>query len=92
MSSLFVTAIGVGAAGCSMASFVPQAVKVIKDHDATSVSLGMYVVTVIGFTLWSAYGAFLHSWPLVLSNLICLALSVLILGLKIRYPGASSAS
>jgi MtN3 and saliva related transmembrane protein len=75
--------VGVGAALCSMGSFAPQALKILRERDASGVSLPMYVVTVIGFSLWSAYGVMLRSWPLVGSNLVCLALSGLILGLKL---------
>lgn len=91
MANLFVTTLGVGAALCSMASFVPQALKCIRERDASSVSLQMYVVTVIGFALWTAYGFMLQSWPLVVSNLVSLALSSLILGLKLLYPAAAKA-
>jgi MtN3 and saliva related transmembrane protein len=92
MSNLLVTTIGVGAALCSMTSFIPQALKVIREHDATSVSLRMYVVTVIGFALWATYGVMLQSWPVVVSNLVSLGLSGLILGLKLRYPDAPKAA
>lgn len=68
-----------------MASFIPQAVKLAKVQDASSVSLKMYAVTVTGFALWTAYGVLLKSWPLVVSNLVSLSLAALILGLKIRY-------
>lgn len=91
MVHLLVTTIGVGAALCSMASFVPQALKCIRERDASSVSLQMYVVTVIGFALWTAYGFMLQSWPLVVSNLVSLGLSALILGLKLRYPDGAQA-
>jgi MtN3 and saliva related transmembrane protein len=77
--------VGVIAALCSMASFIPQAVKIIREHDASSVSLRMYVVTVVGLGLWSTYGVLLKSWPLIGSNLVSLALSGLILFLKLRY-------
>lgn len=77
--------IGTGAALCSMASFVPQIVKILREHDAEQVSLRMYVVTVTGFSLWIAYGAMTRSWPVVASNTVCLALSAMILVLKWRY-------
>ncbi len=82
---LLVNGVGVGAAVCSMASFVPQVVKIWRDKDASSVSLQMYVVTVTGFLLWTGYGAMLKSWPLVGSNAVCVALSAVVLGLKLRY-------
>ena len=86
-SSLFIDAVGVAAAVCSMASFIPQVAKIIRERDASAVSLRMYVVTVIGFSLWAGYGALLHSWPLIASNLISLSLAALVLGLKVRYRG-----
>jgi MtN3 and saliva related transmembrane protein len=45
----------------------------------------MYLVTVAGFALWVAYGVMLGSWPLVGSNLVCLALAAWILTLKFRF-------
>jgi MtN3 and saliva related transmembrane protein len=87
MQSLLVNGLGVAAAGCSMASFLPQLVKVIRERDASAVSLRMYVVTVVGFSLWALYGVFLKSWPLIGSNLVSLGLSALILVAKLRFDG-----
>lgn len=89
--ALLVDAVGVAAAVCSMASFVPQVAKIIKARDASAVSLRMYVVTVIGFSLWAVYGALLHSWPLIVANLISLSLAALVLGLKVLYRGTAPA-
>ncbi|WP_309606829.1 SemiSWEET transporter [Phenylobacterium sp.] len=88
-SWLFVDAIGVAAAVCSMASFVPQVAKIIRERDASAVSLRMYVVTVIGFSLWAVYGVLVRSWPLIGSNLVSLALAALVLALKVRYRRTS---
>jgi MtN3 and saliva related transmembrane protein len=87
ISQLAVNTIGVVAAVCSMSSFLPQALKIIRERDASSVSVRMYIVTVTGFVLWTLYGVLLKSWPLVGSNLVSLALASLILVLKLRYPG-----
>lgn len=95
MQPLVVNAVGVAAALCSMTSFVPQVVKIWREKDASQVSWWMYVVTVTGFSLWTAYGVFLKSWPLVGSNAVCLVLSAAILALKWRYrdgPDGSSAA
>lgn len=77
--------VGVGAALCSMTSFVPQIAKIVRERDAASVSLRMYAVTVTGFTLWTAYGLMIGSWPIAASNIVCLALSATILLLKWRF-------
>lgn len=77
--------VGTAAALCSMASFIPQIVKIVRERDASSVSLRMYAVTVTGFSLWIAYGALIESWPVAASNAVCLGLSGAILVLKWRF-------
>jgi MtN3 and saliva related transmembrane protein len=71
------------AAVCSTISFVPQAWKIIKTRDTKDISTGMYVLTVGGFFLWTAYGISLKQWPLVASNAICFLLSAFILMMKL---------
>lgn len=77
--------IGGAAALCSMASFAPQIVKIVRERDAASVSLRMYLVTVTGFALWTAYGLMIRRWPVAGSNAVCLAMALAILALKLRY-------
>ncbi len=76
--------VGVAAALCSMASFPPQIIKMARERDASGVSLRMYLVTVIGFSLWTAYGLMIGHWPVSGSNGVCLILSLTILILKLR--------
>jgi MtN3 and saliva related transmembrane protein len=90
-SQIIVEVIGVGAAVCSTTSFVPQLVKLIRDRTAEAVSAPMFMLTIAAFSLWSAYGVMVKSWPLVLSNLVSLALSAAILVLKLRYHGPDDA-
>jgi MtN3 and saliva related transmembrane protein len=45
----------------------------------------MYVVTVTGFVLWTVYGVLTDSWPVAVSNTVCLLLSAAILALKWRF-------
>ena len=77
------TVVGGIAAVLSTVSFVPQAAKIIRSRDTSSISTGMYAVTVAGFTLWTAYGAMQTAWPLIASNAICLLLSGFILTMKL---------
>lgn len=77
--------VGTGAALCSMLSFTPQIAKILHERDAASVSLRMYAVTVTGFSLWTAYGAMISSWPVAAANIVCLGLSATVLALKWRY-------
>lgn len=85
MRDVLVEAIGAGAALCSVASFVPQLIKMIRDKDAKAVSLRMYAVTVTGFSLWLIYGVCRQSLPLIASNAVSLMLSGAILVLKLLY-------
>ncbi len=75
--------IGFLATLCSVTSFVPQAWKVIRTRDASGISTRMYVLTVVGFSLWLTYGVLLGSWPLMLANGTCLLLSAFILAMKV---------
>ena len=84
MSALLADTVGVAAAVCSMISFVPQILKIVRERDASAVSLRMYVVTVTGFCFWIAYGLMISSWPVAGSNVVNLALSGTILALKWR--------
>lgn len=71
------------AAIASVSSFAPQAWKIIKTQDTSSVSKTMYVVTVIGFSLWILYGVGQLDWPIILTNSICLLFSAFILVMKV---------
>lgn len=77
-------AIGTIAALCSVLSFTPQAWKIIRTRDTSSISARMYTLTVTGFTFWTIYGVLLSEWPIIVPNILCLLLSGFILMLKLR--------
>ena len=52
MSDLVANIFGSAAAVCSVTSFAPQAIKIWKERDASSVSLKTYSLTVTCFALW----------------------------------------
>jgi MtN3 and saliva related transmembrane protein len=78
-----VTLIGSLAALCSTTSFAPQAWRIIKTRDTSAISSRMYLITVVGFGLWLAYGLMKGEWPLIVTNAICLGLSAFILCMKL---------
>ena len=80
-----INVVGVAAGLCSMASFVPQLLKMLREKHAEGVSLRTYLVMVTGFVLWVAYAVGLGSWPIAASNAVNLVLSGWILGLKFRF-------
>jgi MtN3 and saliva related transmembrane protein len=75
----FVSVLGVVAALCSVISFTPQAVKIIRTGETKDLSAVLYALTVIGFGCWAVYGTWLRQWPLVASNSLCFVLSTFIL-------------
>jgi MtN3 and saliva related transmembrane protein len=82
-----VNAFGIAAGLCSMISFVPQIVKIMRERDASSVSLRMYAVTILGFACWVTYGALSNAWPVIVSNSVCLVLVIAIFALRLRFGG-----
>lgn len=85
-----VTLVGSIAAVCSTTSFAPQTWRVIRTRDTGAISAPMYVITVIGFALWLAYGLMKGEWPLIVPNGICLVLSGFILVMKLLPPHAKA--
>ncbi len=77
--------IGYIAATLTTLSFVPQAAKTIRSRDTSGISLGMYVVFIIGVACWFGYGVLLGSWPMILANAVTFLLAAVILGLKLRH-------
>lgn len=77
--------VGYTAATLTTIAFVPQVMKAWRSRDTRSLSLPMYGVFTLGVALWLAYGIQLGSWPMIASNIVTLALSASILGLKLRH-------
>ena len=85
VDSFWINVVGTLAGLCGIIGFTPQIAKIIKDKDATSVSLKMYAVTTTGFVLWVIFGVLQKSWPITLSNGCMLVLAATILVLKLKY-------
>ena len=77
--------VGSLAAILTTVSFFPQAWHSFKTRDVSGVSLGMYSVFTVGVALWLVYGLLLRAWPIVVANVITLALAVAILGMKVVF-------
>ncbi len=92
MSKVLADVVGTAAGLCSMASFAPQIVKILRERDCSGVSLRMYLITVTGFILWIVYGLLLGSWPVWASNSVNLVLAGTILALKWRMDAHAGAA
>jgi MtN3 and saliva related transmembrane protein len=74
------TLLGLLAGTCTTISFLPQIMKAWKSKSTHDISTGMYVIL-----LWTLYGFILHSLPVIVANVVGLALSCSVLLLKIRH-------
>ena len=63
--------------------FTPQIAKIVRERDASAVSLKMYAVTTTAFVLWVTFGVLQESWPIIVSNGIMMGLAGTILVLKL---------
>lgn len=85
MSQVVANAVGTAAALCSITSFAPQAIKIWKEKDASSVSLKTYSLTVTCFVLWVVYGVMIQAWPVTIANACALVMAGTVLVMKWRY-------
>jgi MtN3 and saliva related transmembrane protein len=79
------TIIGSTAATLTTLCFIPQVVKILHTKNTEGISLCMYIVFATGVSLWFIYGIMLHSYPMIISNIITFLLVVVILVYTIKH-------
>ena len=83
--SLSVDAIGATAAVLTTLCWVPQAIKIIRERETRAISLPGTMLCVVGVLLWLVYGVAIVDGPLISSSVATLAITAVILVLKIRH-------
>jgi MtN3 and saliva related transmembrane protein len=76
--------LGFMAAILTTAAFIPQTIQSWKSRDLSGISLTMYSLFTVGVALWIVYALLIHSWPVLIANVITLGTSSSILFLKIQ--------
>lgn len=71
--------LGYCAAVLTSASFIPQALLVIRTRRTGGISLLMYSMFTLGVALWLVYGIQTRAFPIIAANLVTLALASIIL-------------
>ncbi len=74
--------LGLIAGSLTTVAFVPQLIKVWQSKSAKDISYGMFILFVTGIILWEIYGWGIHSFPVILFNIITFILGSAILILK----------
>ncbi|MDF2547641.1 MAG: hypothetical protein K0R93_2539 [Anaerosolibacter sp.] len=77
--------IGWIAAALTTFSFLPQAIKTVKEKNTSGISLGMYSMFTAGVFLWMVYGFIIGDIPLMLSNIVTFLFASIVLTMKLKY-------
>ena len=85
MENLAIKLVGFAAATCTTLAYAPQFLKVWRTRSTEDISLGMFLVLVLGVALWLLYGLLSGDAPLIASNAITLVLAGAILFMKLKY-------
>ena len=83
--SLNVELVGFAAAILTTCAFVPQVIMVWRQRGAPGISTGMYLMFIVGISLWLAYGLAIGSWPISIANGVTLLLAASVLGMKLYF-------
>jgi MtN3 and saliva related transmembrane protein len=85
-----VTALGLIAAALTTLSFVPQVLRVLRNRSGRDVSFTWIISFSAGVLFWLIYGLLLNALPIILANIVTLALTLTLLVLKLRFRPRSN--
>ncbi|MCP3476364.1 SemiSWEET transporter [Bradyrhizobium sp. CCGUVB1N3] len=85
MEPLVIKLLGFAAATCTTLAYAPQFIKVWKTRSTVDISLGMFLVLILGLVLWLIYGLLSGDAPLVAANAITIVIAGGILVMKLKY-------
>ena len=77
------TLIGLLAATCTTAAFVPQVIAILRTGNVDGISVMMYSIFTVGIALWLSYGILVNDLPMLLANSISLLLAISVLSLTV---------
>jgi MtN3 and saliva related transmembrane protein len=80
-----ITTLGLVAATCTTVAFLPQVIRNWKTKSVGDLSFGTFGVFTTGVLLWLIYGALIRNLPIILSNIVTLALNLMNLSQMVRY-------
>ena len=83
----FVDLIGYLAAIGTTGAFIPQALKVFRTKKTEDLSQGTYILLCVGVLLWTGYGVFIESLPIIIANTVTFLMTSYILVMIIKQKG-----
>ena len=66
-------------------SFVPQVIRTWNLKETKDFSLAMLLLFAAGMLLWTLYGVWINSFPIIAANIITFGLILFLLWMKIKY-------
>ena len=79
------TIVGLIASILSASSMLPQLVKIIKEKNADSISLGMIILIICGLSTWVYYGVLKSDWIIIGSNAFAVLINILMVIFSLKY-------
>ena len=70
MNSVQIEIVGLIAASFTTLAFVPQVFKIWKNRNISGVSISMYVIMLIGISIWLFYGFLIKSLAVIVANIV----------------------
>jgi MtN3 and saliva related transmembrane protein len=77
--------VGVAAGVLTSASMLPQVIKMIKEKQASQVSVLMICVLISGISLWIWYGIMKEDKPIIYTNVFSLLINIFMAICKYKY-------
>lgn len=77
--------IGLVAGTITSVTFIPQVIKIWRSKSVKDISMLMMLLLVLGTSLWLTYGLLIRSTPIIYTNLMVLAMSLIMLLFKLKY-------
>jgi MtN3 and saliva related transmembrane protein len=77
--------VGYVAGALTTISFVPQVARAWNLKETRDLSLAMLLFFAAGVLLWTLYGVWTGSMPIIVANIVTFVLILVLLGMKIKY-------
>lgn len=77
--------IGIIAGIATTSAYIPQAYKIYKTKHTRDLSAGMFLLMIIGLSLWLIYGIQHHAISIIAANSVTLVLTIYIFIMKIKH-------
>ena len=77
--------VGYAATAVGTSMMLPQLVKSWRTKHMRDVAFGTIILFFFNCALWAAYGVMIAAEPMIVANVIGFAISIALLGLKLRY-------